>query len=756
MERKLINSVVNGILRNGYDSEATALSGIALWLCRQVKPSVKDLIGQEQIDYEKLFADGEEAAQRIEKYVSNEQLGLLLKDVKLTVEILLLRSHGSASPAFPVSESASRFLFRLLEAKIGVVYNPFAGDYYAPERNPQITFATPTMDTNIARYALLHQAISGRINSVFYDFNPFLTPGDENVFYDYIYIPAMPFGIKIVAHSRKMEETYLLSAIKMLQPEGRMVFVLPAHSLSSDNFFELRKTILESRMLRHVVLMAPKTLTDLTDIATVAFVLENSRNKESHFYFSSTPKAPLTEDLCDKVLSHDPEVSVAVEYSAPFSTHNLQIINFSASTKRVDRPGFKYVKLGELLTPYSKSVELDGSELVARLSGKDMHLALPEYMVDIQDVELAPLSGRFTRIQESVLCFHGITQNYVWCVGEPDYPVYCNGDIYTYRISSNLISPEYLCFILGQEDIKADIKSRVGGGTIPRISRKALMEIEIPVPDRDRQDLITQDLQQFVSDQKTMLAQAEKRSHEATVEDITDDIEDKIHLLGPYNFDTISGINRIVKKLENGEKLEAGTKIFKDSEISLVDYLRGLRVKSQNAGYITASIGGSIFEEVKAPLDIFTFIQEYVAYLQSDDSYEGISFEITPIKRPCYLMITERTLRLVLDTIIRNAVSHGFPDGFSGPKHIKFTLDIEPKLDYAVLSVANNGVPVAEGFNLALYTNKFGKCGPTAHSGRGGHFVSRAMDFYNGYVVVNTSDKNWPFNVLLHIPVSHD
>ena len=335
-------------------------------------------------------------------------------------------------------------------------------------------------------------------------------------------------------------------------------------------------------------------------------------------------------------------------------------------------------------------------------------------------------------------------------------PIYCNGDIFTFQINDSQITPEYICFVLAEEDIQADIKSRGEGSFMHRVDRKSFLDIEIPIPDTEQESLFLQEEMRFVSERKTRLAEKEKEAHKESLADITDDIEDKIHLLGPYNFDVQSGINRILKKLQKGEKLDASTHIFKDSDIRLDSYLENLLSKSQSAGYITASIGGSIFQDVDRPTDCFLFLQDYLTYLQADDTYEGIKFNLQPIPSPFPLMITPRSLRLVLDTVVRNAVMHGFSDGFYGEKRIEIAIaeDVIPGM--VVLSIANNGLPAAEGFSEDLYERKFGKCGRTGHTGRGGFFVSNAMHFYKGAVSISTEDEKWPFIVNLHIPVSHE
>ena len=297
---------------------------------------------------------------------------------------------------------------------------------------------------------------------------------------------------------------------------------------------------------------------------------------------------------------------------------------------------------------------------------------------------------------------------------------------------------------------------RVEGAVITRVGRKSFLDVEIPIPDVEQEYRFLQEEMHFISERKTRLAQEEKEAHKESLEDIKDDIEDKIHLLGPYNFDVQSGINRILRKLQKGEKLDASTRIFKDSDIRLDSYLENLLSKSQSAGYITASIGGSIFEAVDRPLDSFLFLQEYLAYLQADDAYDGIQFRLMPISEPFPLMITPRALRLALDTIVRNAVIHGFADSFYGEKRIAIRIAKDKLPGMAVISVANNGLPAAEGFSEDIYERKFGKCGTTAHTGRGGFFVSNAMHFYKGFVTISTQDKNWPFIVNLHIQVSHE
>lgn len=766
MERRVIESLVLNLVRDNREQEGFMLDGIALYVCRANRETIRETFDNKLFDFEALFAEGAYLQERLKQPRYQEQLEILSQNFALTAEVLLdcvqTRLPRFYAQQGTITLGASRFMVDWLHPIEGEsVYNPFGGDPYAPIDRNGTLFISDIINPKESRFTQLVLAANGSSNLHFRINNPLMRPEQESARYRYIYIPALPFGIRIAGMGRKIEENFVLRMLDVLAPDGRMVVVLPIHSLSSDLYFELRKTLIELGYLRMVTLLDPKAVYATTNVKTAIFFIEKRHEESDSFVFANAAGLQTRNvadylNLEEKIRVGHPDICTKINIVDVWKNSNLAILDKSFLSARIERPGFKFVKLSEILSQYRKSVEVDAEEMLPRLSGRDMHLQLPDYQVSFEDLPLEHLQGRFTCINEGVLCFHSITQNYLWFLGDNEVPAYCNGDIYTFQIKDHRISPEYLCFVLAEEDVQADIKSRNKGAVISRVGRKDFLDVEIPIPDADREVLFLQEEMHFISERKTRLAQTEKEAHKETLEDIKDDIEDKIHLLGPYNFDVQSGINRILKKLQKGEALEASARIFKDSDIRLDSYLENLLSKSQSAGYITASIGGSIFELVDRPLDSFVFLQEYLAYLQADDSYEGINFRLMPIPEPFPLMVTPRTLRLALDTIVRNAVMHGFPDSFGGEKRVAIRIAKDKLPGMAVISVANNGLPAAEGFSEDIYERKFGKCGATAHTGRGGFFVSNAMHFYKGFVTVNTFDKNWSFIVNLHIQVSHE
>lgn len=741
------------------------LDAFALVICREnadtISRNILDSIGVDSFDYETLFADGAFHIGNIQKSVGKEMIDLICSYFPDTAAVLSEFAQSSHEGALSISEGASRLMIGLLKPKApSFVYVPFGGDAFAPIWDRSCCFHMEVSDDRTTRFTKLVIIANGPANYSITCSNPFLSSFEDRPKYRSIYIPAMPFGLRMTGLGRKHEERFALNMIKLLQDSGRMVIALPASALSSDLYYEFRKTIVEKQYLRQVIILG-RGLYKTAAFSSVIFVIEKSLSASDDFDLINAESIPLKNDdafydLLDKINSKASDISYPIRFSQILSSSNLSIRALPDSGVRIDRPGYKYVKLAEVLRPYSNNVSVDMENLVARLSGKDMHINLPQYQIGIQDVALEHIMGRFNCITENVFCFHSITLNNLWCAGEPDLPIYCNQDIYTYTLLDPLITPEYLSFALAEEDVRAEIKNRLTGSVIPRITKREFLDVEIPYPDTDRRDFTLQEVERFISDRKSRLSFQMQETQRESLEDIKDDIEDKKHLLGPYNFSVQAGYNRLIKLLEKGHSLSADTKVFDDSDICLVDYLRTVLNKSQSAGYITTTIGGAIFEQAITPIDSFTFLQEYLDYLRTDIAYRGIEFTLCPIQAPYPLLITPRTLTFVLDTVVRNAVRHGFSDSFWGDKKIRISITGDYENGEAILSVANNGEPASPEFSQKLYEDKFGKCGDNANTGRGGYFVSRAMNHYHGTVAINTSDKEWPFIVELHIPMSHE
>lgn len=761
MDFRSVTSLVNEILSVSKYSKLDTMDGIALLICWHHGESFRSNFSDGS--FSELYSSGEWAYHFLINTLTEEQRKLIYNNWEVVAEILF-NMYILEKDIITVSEPASVLMTHLLNVETDdyfpsdPIHNPFGGDLYVAMNHEDWYIRVEDSSQNNLRFYELYLIAKGRKSCFeYYQKNPFNKENPDQT-YKYMYIPGIPIGIK--QYGSKYAEEYVIKALGHLEEGGRMIVALPSDSLWSDDYYELREELINSQKLKYVISFRPGSYFASSGIAMTAYVIDNNVIKERSFAYVDLTKVSLTDQNARQSVAHriedgDTTLVTNISFDSILGSQDYSLRTSIGDAAHKERIGVKYIKLREVLTPYKKTDVLDGTDMVPRLSGKDMHLTLPEFEIDVKEIGLAALNGRFNRIDEPVFCFHSITRNYVWFLGAQDFSSYCNNDIFLFRLASDIITPEYLCFILSEDDVVADIQSRVTG-VIPRISRENLLDVLIPVPDDSSQEVSLQRIASYISELKSKLFKTSKKVTEETIEDIRDDIEDKKHLLGSYNSEIQTGLNRIVKKLRDGVVYDAHTKVFNESNIEIADFLAGLVSKSVTLGFITASIGGNIFEPVNKPLNTDLFFRDYKNDLDSDDCFRDIDVLIE-IKEPnTFIMIDHKALRLILDTITNNAIMHGFSDPFYGQKCLKISLEQEPLKGVAILTVANNGNPVAEEFNDKLYASKFGKCGPTAHSGRGGNFIHKAMKYYKGEYSINTTDKDWPFIISLYIPFSHE
>ena len=750
------------MIRSDARNALTVLDSIALYICRaNYHLLYKKVLS---FDYEELFSDGTQLIDRLKAFENYDKLRILCDNFQITADILSdlsISDFTIKTPSYITFKDTASTLFEkwLQPKENSIIYLPYGADSNIILKHKENSFHIDLISKRDSRFTLLKLVAHNAENYTISITDP-ITSLDTGATYNYILMPPMPFDIRQQRIDRKREATTISRMIDALQIGGRMVVVVPSTFLTSEIYFELRKKLVEKEYLRMVVNFDQKEVFNISTVRLTAIFIEKNPSSTHTFGFVDTSSINYRSahdnlsNYVDKIVSEDPVFTHTISYSSVVDSARFFIIDYSISSSRRARKGFKLEKLRNILIPFRNTKTVEDEKLHARLSGKDMHLDFPNYIITHSDLQYEKLYGRFTCINEGVLCFHSLTRNAVWCSGDKSSSIYCNENIYTFTITDKRITPEYLCCVLSDEDIKADLSNRLVGSTILRINKDALLDFEIPIPDTNNNSHFKQELLRYISERKSRLVELEKESHNETIDEIRDDIEDKIHLLGPYNFSIQSGLNRILKMLKQNESIDKNTHISGD--ITLEKYVSNLLNKSIDAGYITASIGKTIFEEVSEPLDSFTFLQKYVDYLQSDIKYKDIHFHLETIKKPYLLRITERSLKTVLDTIINNADLHGFSDASIDTKKISIQISEDTTPDMAVISISNNGLRVTNDFSEELYRRRYGKCGKTAHTGRGGFFVNNAMQFYKGYVSIVTDDELWSFIVQLHIPLSYE
>ena len=145
---------------------------------------------------------------------------------------------------------------------------------------------------------------------------------------------------------------------------------------------------------------------------------------------------------------------------------------------------------------------------IACLQIKDLQMSSPQ--TTAMRIEYAHKLDRYM-LKKGDLLFAGKGTTYLCKVFNLDIPAVPSTTLYSIRLHSSIVSPEYLCWYLNHPRVVASIKTAQAGSGTPLIHKPTLENLEIIVPDQETQRLIVE-LSSLQNREKEILeAIAEKR-----------------------------------------------------------------------------------------------------------------------------------------------------------------------------------------------------------------------------------------------------
>ena len=169
----------------------------------------------------------------------------------------------------------------------------------------------------------------------------------------------------------------------------------------------------------------------------------------------------------------------------------------------------KRIKLWEIAQVLS-GVYMKGNPTgeIACLQVKDLLMPSPE--TTAPRIEYTPKLDNYM-LKKGDLLFAGKGTTYLCKVFNLDIPAVPSTTLYSIRLYSNIVSPEYLCWYLNHPSVVAAIKTVQAGTGTPLIHKPTLENLEIIIPDQETQRLIVE-LSTLQKREKEILeAIAEKR-----------------------------------------------------------------------------------------------------------------------------------------------------------------------------------------------------------------------------------------------------
>lgn len=169
----------------------------------------------------------------------------------------------------------------------------------------------------------------------------------------------------------------------------------------------------------------------------------------------------------------------------------------------------KRIKLGRLAQVLSGIYIKDNpTGDIACLQVKDLQMSSPE--TTASRIVYTPKLASYL-LKKGDILFAGKGTTHLCKTFNLDIPAVASTTLYTIRLRSDIISPEYFCWYLNHPSVVAAIKTLQAGSGTPLIHKPTLEALEIIIPDQETQRLIVE-LSSLQKREKEILeAIAEKR-----------------------------------------------------------------------------------------------------------------------------------------------------------------------------------------------------------------------------------------------------
>lgn len=305
----------------------------------------------------------------------------------------------------------------------------------------------------------------------------------------------------------------------------------------------------------------------------------------------------------------------------------------------------------------------------------------------------------------------------------------CTADIKVYKVNESLVSPEYLAHILINNDAISKGRMPLSGYMMHPIVIDSL-----PV----QKEIVNKLVQQY--DQKVTA----EREADAMRLGVKQNISDLEHMLGS----TQLRISKIIARLEGATPASENYPHLVKSMKDNIEYMNRV------IHYNNARIDSESFNLKEG--DIVEFIK---GYIDAWNNYGGGYFEIDFVNDlfdNLKLSFDKTLLTVMLDSILNNAIRHSFHKRKNYTDHnmVQLRLSIVEYKDasYILLSVANNGDPIAEGFTIEDYISRGRYAATTGRSGLGGYHVHQIVKGHKGFLCID-SNKMWNMIVEILLPI---
>jgi len=183
--------------------------------------------------------------------------------------------------------------------------------------------------------------------------------------------------------------------------------------------------------------------------------------------------------------------------------------------------------------------------------------------------------------------------------------------------------------------------------------------------------------------------------------------------------------------IENLSKCSELTENIEESHNTLCSYIK---------------IAGAPTIEKKDRIVISDYLEKYIRHATMDARRVPISLDCSEIDKGLTVLYNSAVLTVILNSIVDNAINHGFQRYECDSPQIKFI--VKEDNNYLLLKICNNGRPI--DITNEDYKTRGVFSGTTGHTGLGGYQISKYAEILGGYVEL-PQEKEWNTEIHLYI-----
>lgn len=563
-----------------------------------------------------------------------------------------------------------------------------------------------------------------------------------------------PFAVKLsdyqmeeLRHSTNGYSCHTLDALVLTRPfeanDARLTVTLHAVGICfrGNRDRDLRRYLVDNNLLDTIVAL-PAGILYGTSIPSVLFVCKKNRGENAPIKIVHADNYVLGErrfktfdfNRCVAMLDGDACDCVDVTREEIINNDYNLMPNLYFHDDFKLKDGQQVAKLGDLIEPI-QGEKIETSNVEEVISRK---LFFDDFIkVMLNKNECSEKVGKIKYASFRKVHPYGCKFLLVRsAIGENKYALYtkdeefvCPSEINVYKVNESLVKPEYLLHLLLSNPVLCK-----GGMPLQGYLTHSLV-----IDSFDVQDAVVSKLIQQYEEQI-------RKEHEADAKrlGIKHQISDLEHMLGT----TQLRINKIISRLE---KSTPGAEKYSELVKSLKDNFGYMNRMIQ---YENAHIDSDTFNLKEG--DILKFVEEYGDAWRN---YGGEYFELlirSEINNTPVISYDKTLLTVMLDSILSNAVRHGFKKDKRHTEHNEVTVALSEVQfkgkPFVRLSVANNGDMMPEGFDVKDYISRGRYSSSTGRSGLGGYHVYQIAKGHGGYLRLD-SNKQWNVIVEVLLPI---